>query len=158
MKKKVIFLCIGISIIIVTIAIWYKTTHRSINSLMAQFENAINSEDKSQLLNCYPDFLNEKLNNYISEDSIKVFHNNVGDVKVRNINIVSMLDLSDAKELQSDIYDEYNTDISLADYQFITFYYHDDFSESVMQVIKIKNKYYLYTGEALEDPVSFFVK
>lgn len=158
MKKKIIFLCVVFVTIILAVVIYYQSTHRSINLLMTQFENAINSEDKTKLLNCYPDFLNDKLDNYISEDYIKEFHNNVGDICVTNINVVSTFDLSDMEELESEIQTEYDVDISLGDYQFITFSYHYDFNEATMQVIKIKNKYYLYTGEALQAPVGYFVE
>lgn len=50
MKKKILFLCIGIAIIIGTVVILFKATHRSINSLMTQFESAVNSENKDKLL------------------------------------------------------------------------------------------------------------
>lgn len=157
MKKKIFFLCIGIAIIMVAVVILFKSTHRSIDSLMIQFESAVNSEDKDKLLNCYPCFLNEKLDNYISVDSMKEFHENVGDIKITNVKNVSNMDLSDAKKLQTEIQEEYNIDIDIDDYQFITFSYHADFDETIIQVVKIKNKYYLYTGDALPEPISYFV-
>lgn len=158
MKKKICIATIVITVIIILVIIFYNNTHRSVSALLNQFEVAINSSDKDKLIKCYPDFLSKKIDSCVSEEKMTDFNETVGDIEVSNIKTVSTFDLSDVKELQSEIANEYSIDISIEDYQFITFSYHTDFDDSTMQVIKIKGKYYLYTGEAIQEPIGYFVE
>ena len=46
--------------------------------------------------------------------------------------------------------------IIIDDYQLVQIKYHDNFSESNLQVIKINSKYYLYFYGNIGEPLSYF--
>ncbi len=68
------------------------------------------------------------------------------------------MELSNAKEIQDRINQEYNTNINIQDYQLITIKYHEYFGESTLEVIKINGEYYLYAESYLGEPIQYFVE
>lgn len=156
MKKKIIFPCAGIAIIIIAIlVVWRINTYRSIDALMAEFEKAVNNSSIEELLKCYPEFQQAYLKRFLSEDSMKEFYDTVGDIAV-SYDKITNFDLSVVKEVENEIQEKYNINIQLKDYQLIKISYHPDFGDSNLQIVKIKNKYYLYESGPQPAPIGYF--
>lgn len=163
MKKKkylLISLITIVCILIFTVIITSVNRRRTIDDLMSQLENAINKHNIKSIVELYPDYYKNTINNQLSQTKIDEFYDNVianNKIQIEIVNI-SNLDLSDAKNIQDKINQEYGTNINIQDYQLVTIDYHEDFAESTFQVIKIDGEYYLYAESYLPEPIQYFTK
>lgn len=161
-KKKYLLISLVIigCILILTFVISSLNNRGTIDKLMSQLESAINKHNIESIVELYPDYYQNKVNNQLSQTKIDEFYDNVIANNKIQIEIVSVsnLDLSDAKNIQDKINQEYNTNINIQDYQLVTINYHEDFGESTFQVIKIDGEYYLYAESYLPEPIQYFTK
>jgi len=163
MKKKkwlvgslVIVVCISITVFAIVLI----NKKRSINNLISQLENAINKHDIEKIVDLYPDYCKSDVIKYFSQEKLNKFYNNViikdkENIKVQILNI-SNFDMSSCDDIMEQISKDYQKNIIIEDYQLVTLKYHDDFSESNLQVIKIDGNYYLYFYGNIGEPLSYF--
>ena len=161
-KKKYLLISLVVigCILILTFVISSLNNRGTIDKLMSQLESAINKHNIESIVELYPDYYQNKVNNQLSQTKIDEFYDNaIANNKIQiEIVSVSNLDLSDAKNIQDKINQEYNTNINIQDYQLVTINYHKDFGESTFQVIKIDGEYYLYAESYLPEPIQYFTK
>ena len=161
-KKKYLLISLVVigCILILTFVISSLNNKGTIDKLMSQLESAINKHNIESIVELYPDYYQNKVNNQLSQTKIDEFYDNVITNNKIQIEVVSVsnLDLSDAKNIQDKINQEYNTNINIQDYQLVTINYHEDFGESTFQVIKIDGEYYLYAESYLPEPIQYFTK
>lgn len=151
----IIVVCISITIFAILI-----NNKRSINNLISQLENAINKHDIEKIIDLYPDYCKSDVIKYFSQEKLNEFYNNViikdkENIKVQILNI-SNFDMSSCDEIMNQIVEDYQKNIIIEDYQLVTLKYHDDFSQSNLQVIKINGNYYLYFYGNIGEPLSYF--
>lgn len=162
MKKKkylIISLVIVGCILILAFYLLFVNKRKTINKLMLQLENAINKHSIEKIIELYPDYYQDTISNQLSQSKIDDFYNNVvvaNEIQIKIIN-VSNYDLSEAKNIQDKINQEYNSDIIIEDYQLVTIDYHENFGESAFQVVKINGEYYLYAESYLPEPIQYFM-
>lgn len=160
-KKKTIF-TIGILlifIIAITVCIIFRNQNNTIENLINDFEDSINNNNKQQLLECYPYFMKEQLNNYISDEKMTDFYNTViSDSKI-SIDVFHQIesDLAAIKEIESEINNKYDVSVSIDAHQILFYKYHKDFSESSIQLIKIEGNWYLYADSYYGEPIDYFI-
>lgn len=163
MKKKkclivssMVVVCIFI--IVFTIALIHNK--RTINGLISQLEKAINKHDIEKIIDLYPDYCKDKVLKYFSQEKLNEFYNNVIVKDNENINIqildITNFDISSCDGITEQIAEDYQENIIIEDYQLVIIKYHDDFSESNLQVIKIDGNYYLYFYGNIGEPLSYF--
>lgn len=163
MKKKkwligslITIVCISITVF----AVYTINNKRSINKLMSQLENAINKHDIEKIIDLYPDYCKSDVIKYFAQKKLNEFYNNViinenEKIKVQILNI-SNFDTSSCDDIIEQITEDYQKNIIIEDYQLVTIKYHDAFSESNLQVIKIDGNYYLYFYGNIGEPLSYF--
>lgn len=163
MKKKkwligslIIIVCISITVF----AVYTINNKRSINNLISQLENAINKHDIEKIIDLYPNYCKSDVIKYFSQEQLNEFYNNViindnKKIKVQILNI-SNFDKSSCDDIIEQINEDYQESILIEDYQLVTIKYHDAFSESNLQVIKIDGNYYLYFYGNIGEPLSYF--
>ena len=161
-KKKWL---IGSSVIVVCVLIAafsfvLVNNKRSINKLIAQLENAINTYDIEKIIDLYPDYCKNDVIKYFSQEKLNEFYNNVlvqdnEDIKTQILNI-SSFGKSSCNDIMEQIAEDYQENIVVEDYQLVQIKYHNDFSESNLQVIKIEGNYYLYFYGNIGEPLSYF--
>ncbi len=157
-NKKIILLIIGLVLIIIvaTMTLIYKSNNRSVDKLLNQLETAINTCDKNKLIDCYPSFIQDEMDTLISEQKMEEFHTKVGDIEITDY-IVSHFNHEYDEETESQIKDKRNISVDISGYELVAeIHYHDSFGEPTFEVIKIKNKWYLYTQYYHEEPISYF--
>lgn len=161
-KKKylMISLIIIFGIIISVFVITYSNKRNNIDKLITQLENALNQHNIEKIINLYPEYYKDTITKLVSQDKLDTFYddiiaNNKIDIEILN---KSDLDLSKANQIQDRINQEYNTNITVQDYQLVTIKYHEDFGESTLQVVKINGEYYLYAESYLGEPIQYFVE
>lgn len=163
MKKKkwiigslIIIVCISITVF----AIYIINNKRSINNLISQLENAINKHDIEKIIDLYPNYCKSDVIKYFSQEQLNEFYNNViiNDNKIIKVQIlnISNFDKSSCDDIIEQINEDYQESILIEDYQLVTIKYHDAFSESNLQVIKIDGNYYLYFYGNIGEPLSYF--
>lgn len=163
MKKKkwlISFLIAIVCISITVFAIYTMNNKRSINNLMSQLENAINKHDIEKIIDLYPDYCKNDVIKYFSQEKLNEFYNNVilndnEKIKVKILNI-SNFDTSSCDDIIEQITENYQKNIKIEDYQLVVIKYHEAFSESNLQVIKIDGNYYLYFYGNIGEPLSYF--
>lgn len=163
MKKKkcliVSFVIVGCVLTLIFCAL-QMNKRNTINKLMSHLEKAINNHNIEKIIELYPDYYQDTVRSQLSQSKIDEFYNNVvvnDDMQIEIISI-SNFDLSEAKNIQDKINQEYNLSTKIEDYQLVTINYHKDFGESTFQVIKINGEYYLYAESYLPEPIRYFVK
>lgn len=152
----VILVCVLITAFSITLV----NSKRSINGLMAQLENALNKHDVERIIELYPDYCKTDVVKYFSQEKLNEFYDNVilqdnEDITIKILNI-SNFDNSSCDNIMKHISEDYQKNIIIEDYQLVTIKYHNNFSESNLQVIKIDNKYYLYFYGNIGEPLSYF--
>lgn len=163
MKKKRWLIGSLITIVCISIIVFVIYTinnKRSISNLMFQLENAINKHDIEKIIDLYPDYCKRDVIKFFSQEKLNEFYNNViindnEKIKVQILNI-SNFDTSSCDDIIEQITEDYQKNIIIDDYQLVTIKYHDAFSESNLQVIKIDEKYYLYFNGNIGEPLSYF--
>lgn len=162
-KKYVILsLCALFCILTIAFSIVLGNKIRTIDGLMSQLENAINKHNIEKIIELYPDYCKEKVEGYFSQERLNDFYNDIivetGEKVNIQIKYTINYDASDCDNITEEIAYFYNKNVIVEDYQILGIEYHNSFSESQLQVIKIKGKYYLYYGGFLGEPISFFAK
>lgn len=76
---------------------------RSIDDLMLRLEKSINSNDLKSIVNLYPSYYRNTVENVLSQDKLDEFNNKIGDIEIDIINKTNY-DLSQAKNIQNKIY------------------------------------------------------
>lgn len=97
---------------------------------------------------------------YFSQEKLNGFYNKVivqddEDIKIK-ILYISDLDTSSCDDVMNQIAEDYQENVVVEDYQLVQIKYHDNFSESSLQVIRIDGKYYLYFYGNIGEPLSYF--
>lgn len=161
-KEKILLISIITLVCLLTliIAINLSNNRNTIDKLVSQLEDAINKHNIEYIIELYPDYYKETVGNQLSQIKIDEFHNNViADNKIQiDIVKISNLDLSDAKTIQDRINQEYHIDIDIQGYQLVTIKYHENFSETTLQVVKINGEYFLYAESYLGEPIQYFTE
>ena len=130
--------------------------YKTANDLLKEVSQAINSSNINRIEECYPNFIQKSLPTLLDE-SIKEFHNKVGDISF-NVTHENKADPDELLNKQNQINSEYNCNVKLEGYSLITCAYHDSFSETTFEVIKINGKWYLYYDEYFPAPIQYFMK
>lgn len=163
MKKKkcliISFVIVG-CILILAFFTLQMNKRNTIAKLMSHLENAINNHNIEKIIELYPDYYQDIVKSQLSQSKIDEFYNNVVTNNEIQIKVISMsnFDLSESKNIQNKINQEYNLNIKIEDYQLVTISYHKDFGASTFQVIKINGEYHLYAESYLPEPIQYFVK
>ena len=150
----IVTLCIGI--LIVTFITKNNNGYRTTSSLLKGLERAINNTDNKSIINCYPSFLQESIPE-LSNELIKEFHDKVGNISF-NVIHENNVDSEEVLNEQNQINSKYNCNIKLEAYDLVICKYHEDFAETVLELIKINGRWYLYYDADLHEPLQYFVK
>ena len=133
----------------------------SIDKLMAQLEKSINSCEMKGIVNLYPNYYRNTVSELLSEDKLIEFNNKVNDIKINVVNQTNY-DLSQSKDIQNMIENNYTTNLKIEDYQIVMInVYNNDglvFEQTQLEVVKINGEYFLYTEYYLGDLIQCFVK
>ena len=158
-NKKRMFITIGIIILLSICVIFcisaiknnsrYKTT----DDLFKGLTKAINNTDQQAIIKCFPDFIQKSLPT-LSNKSIEDFHNKVGDI---HFNIIKQNSV-ESKDKENEINSKYNCNIKLEEYDLVICKYHEGFSETTFEVIKIDGRWYLYYYSYFPEPLQYFVE
>ncbi len=130
--------------------------YKGTDNLLKGLTKAINGSNVSRIEDCYPNFVQKSLP-ALSDESIKEFHNKVGDISF-NITHENKADSDELLNKQNQINSEYNCNIKLEGYSLITCVYHDDFNETTFETIKVDGRWYLYYDGYFPEPLQYFVK
>lgn len=163
MKKKkgvVVSLVITVVVLIVVFAIISLNKKRTINNLISQLEKAINEHDVGIIIDLYPNYCKNDVKKYFSQEKLEEFYNNIilhdnEDMKIK-ILFISDFDKSSCSDVMKQITEDYQENILIEDYQLVQIKYHENFSVSNLQVIKIGGNYYLYFYGNIGEPLSYF--
>lgn len=157
-KKILIITTILLLVIIVGFVLFIKKSNgfSSSDSLLTNLKSAVNNENSNKIIACYPEFIQSSLPQF-SENKMVEFHNNVGDISFEITN-KNKCDSESILSQQNEINEKYNCNIKLEDYQILTCKYHEGFSETSFELIKIDGKWYLYYSGYLPEPLSYFVE
>lgn len=133
---------------------------RDINTLISQLEKAINEHDIEKVLELFPNYCRNDFSKQLHQDKIDDFYKNVivkdnKDISIQILNITKYNQTS-CEDIMEQILETYNENITIEDYQLVQIKYHDNFSESNLQVVKIDGSYYLYAGAFFSEPISYF--
>lgn len=147
----IILLCICVVFCIFTIKnnSGYKTT----DDLFKELTRAVNNTNERAIIKCFPNFIQGSLP-ALSNKSIEDFHDKVGDIYfdiIKQNNVKS-------KDKESEINLKYNCDIKLEEYNLVVCKYHEGFSETTFEVIKIDGRWYLYYYSHFPEPLQYFVE
>lgn len=163
MKKKkwlVVSLIFLSCVLILAFVLNLFNRRNSIDDLMSQLEKSINNCDLKSIVNLYPDYYRNTVLDLLSEDKLIEFNNKVGNI---NISIVGQTnyDLSQSKDIQNKIENNYKINLKTEDYQIVIINISNNmgsvFEQTQLEVIKIKGEYYLYTEYYLGDLIQCFV-
>ena len=127
----------------------YKTT----DDLFKGLTKAVNNTDKQAIIKCFPDFIQNSLPS-LSNKLIEDFHNKVGDIY---FNIIKQNSI-ESKDKENEINSKYNCNIKLEEYNLVICKYHEGFSETTFEVIKIDGRWYLYYYSYFPEPIQYFVE
>ena len=160
-KKKTIFTIgiLSIFIMAIIICVILRNQNNTIESLMNNFEHSINNNNKQQLIECYPYFMEEELNKLISDEKMTDFYNTVVSDSKIDIDIFHQneCNLTEIKKIESEINNKYGISVSVDSYEILAFKYHKGFGDDCIQVIKIQDKWYLYADAYYGFPVQYFI-
>ena len=138
-----------------------KGSRKNVDGLVAQLEDAINKQSIEGIVELFPDYNKSIFESQLSQSKLDDFYNNViansNNIQIEVVS-VSEFDLSKAKEIQYRISQNYGQDIEVQDYQLLMIKYHQDFAESVLEVIKIAGEYYLYVDYYIPAPIQYFIE
>lgn len=138
-----------------------KGSRKNVDGLVAQLEDAINKHSIEGIVELFPDYNKSIFESQLSQSKLDDFYNNViansNNIQIEVVS-VSEFDLSKAKEIQYRISQNYGQDIEVQDYQLLMIKYHQDFAESVLEVIKIAGEYYLYVDYYIPAPIQYFIE
>lgn len=155
MKKRIwltAFLIILAGILIFVFLINITNKRNTVEKLLSQLEKALNHNDIEKIINLYPQYYQNEVSNWLEYERLDTFYNNVVkqngqiDISIKYINNYN--NKSYLKEIQEDIYNEYNLTLDIKEYQIIIIDINND-SGSVqqglsLQVVKIGDIFYLY--------------
>lgn len=156
------FITIGIIILLCICVIFFtlvsknRSGYKTTNDLLKELSKAINNPNIDKIEECYPSFVQKSLPT-LSAESIKEFHNKVGDISFDIIH-ENKVDSDEVLKQQKQINSEYNCNIKLEEYDLIICKYHEDFCETTFEMIKIDGRWYLYYGGYIPEPIQYFVK
>lgn len=138
-----------------------KGSRKNVDGLVAQLEDAINKHSIEGIVELFPDYNKSIFESQLSQSKLDDFYNNViansNKIQIEVVG-VSDFDLSEAKEIQDRINQNYEVNIEIQDYQLIVIKYHQDFAESTLEVIKIDGEYYLYIDYYVPTPIQYFIE
>ncbi len=164
MKKKKwlgVFLIVLGCILIFVLAINLFNKRKNIDDLVSKLEKSINSSDLKSIVNLYPDYYRNTILDLLSQDKLDDFNNKLGDIEINIINKTNY-DLSQAKDIQNKINDNYKINLKIEDYQIVIINITNNvgsvFEQTQLEVVKIQGEYYLYTEYYLGDLIQCFVK
>ncbi len=113
------------------------------------------------IVNLYPNYYRNTVSELLSEDKLIEFNNKVNDIKINVVNQTNY-DLSQSKDIQNMIENNYTTNLKIEDYQIVMInVYNNDglvFEQTQLEVVKINGEYFLYTEYYLGDLIQCFVK
>ncbi len=133
---------------------------KDINTLISQLEKAINEHDIEKVLELFPNYCRDNFSKQLQQDKIDDFYKNVivkdnKDLRIQILNI-SNFNQTSCEDIMEQILESYNQNIIIEDYQLVQINFHDNFSESNLQVVKIDGSYYLYADAFFSEPISYF--
>lgn len=163
MKKKKWILaafCLIICVFIFSSCSSSNKNERDIDTLISQLEKAINEHDIEKVLELFPNYCRDDFSEQLHQDKIDDFYKNVivkdnKDIRIQILNI-SNYNQTSCEDIMEQILESYNENITIEDYQLVQIKYHDNFSESNLQVVKIDGSYYLYADAFFSEPISYF--
>lgn len=159
MKKRKILIIIGTTILFCVCAVLFavisksRSGYKTNDDLLKGLSKAINNSDSQAIIKCFPDFIQGALPT-LSEDTIKDFHNKIGDISFDVVHRNKMK----SQDKEDEINSRYNCNIKLEKYALITCKYNDDFSETTFEMIKIDGRWYLYYYSRFPYPIQYFVE
>ena len=162
MKKRIfILICFFLIGSVLIYLVMLKGSRKNVDGLVAQLEDAINKHSIEGIVELFPDYNKSIFESQLSQSKLDDFYNNViansNNIQIEVVS-VSEFDLSKAKEIQYRISQNYGQDIEVQDYQLLMIKYHQDFAESVLEVIKIAGEYYLYVDYYIPAPIQYFIE
>ena len=158
-NKKKTFIIIGIIILLCICVIFCISTiknnsgYKTTDDLFKGLTKAVNNTDQQAIIKCFPDFIQMSLPT-LSNKSIEDFHNKVGDI---HFNIIKQTN-GESEEKENEINSKYNCNIKLEEYDLVVCKYHEGFSETTFEVIKIDGKWYLYYYSHFPEPIQYFIE
>ena len=93
----------------------------------------------------------------LSTESIKEFHNKVGDISFE-ITHENKVNSDELLNKQNQINYKYNCNIKLEEYALTTCKYHDSFGETTFEMVKIGGRWFLYYDGNFPEPIQYFMK
>lgn len=164
MKKKkwlVFFLIVLACILIFVFAINFLNKRKSIDDLVSQLEKSVNSSDLKSIVNLYPDYYHDTVFDLLSQDKLDEFKNKTGDIEINIVNKTNY-DLSQAKDIQNKIENNYKINLMIEDYQIVIVNITNNvgsvFEQTQLEVIRMGGEYYLYAQYFLGDLIQCFAK
>lgn len=161
MKKKkylLVSLIVIVCILIFAFIITSVNKRRTIDNLMSQLENAINTHNINAIVKLYPNYCRDIIKKELSQSKLNEFHDKVGNITIKVIWQNNQESESKSLEIENKIRSEYDIELHIQDTQLVTINYHENFGESTLYVIKIKGEYYLYADYYLGEPIQYFIE
>ena len=161
-NKKKMSVIIGIIVLLCICVIFFMVVsknssgYKTTNDLLKEVSQAINNSNINKIEECYPSFMQKSLPT-LSTESIKEFHNKVGDISLDVIH-ENKVDSDELLNKQNQINSKYSCNVKLEEYDLITCKYHDSFGESTFEVIKVDGRWYLYYDSHFPEPIQYFVE
>lgn len=161
MKKKkylLVSLATIVCILICAFIITSVSKRRTIDNLVSQLEDAINTHNINAIVKLYPDYYKDIIKSQLSQNKLNAFHDKVGNITIKVIWQNNQESESKSLEIENKIRSEYNFKLHIQDTQLVTINYNESFGESTLYVIKINGEYYLYPNSYLGEPIQYFVE
>ena len=165
MKNKKMLTVYLVLFCFVLIAIYSINKVNSINTvdkLITRLEKAINTGNVKDIINLYPEYYHDTLSEWISQAKVDEFNSKIGDIEIQITYNNTYESISTSKAIKENINKEFGIDINIEDYQIILVSVTNDtdtiFEQTQLQVVKIKNKYYLYAEYYQGDLIQCFIE
>ena len=128
------------------LAINLSNKRKNIDDLVSKLEKSINSSDLKSIVNLYPDYYHNTVLDLLSQDKLDDFNNKIGDIEINIINKTNY-DLSQAKDIQNKINNNYKVNLKIEDYQIVIINITNNvgsvFEQTQLEVVKIQGEYYI---------------
>lgn len=161
-KKKWLIISLFVIVFVVIISIFINNNRNTVNKVMFQLEQAINNNDIETIISLYPDYYKDTIINILSEEKIKEFNNEVGEIKIEISRISDYESISETKDIQDEIYNKYKANVDIKEYQIVIANVTNDvgyvFEQVPFEIVKINGKYYLYADVYQGDLIQCFMK
>ena len=161
-NKKKMSIIIGMIVLLCICVIFFifssknRNGYKTTNDLLKEVSKAINNSNTNRIEECYPSFIQKSLP-ALSTESIKEFHNKVGDFSFE-ITHENKVDSDELLNKQNQINYKYNCNIKLEEYALTTCKYHDSFGETTFEMVKIGGRWFLYYDGNFPEPIQYFMK